>query len=56
MGWCQLRRLAIHPDLAADLWCHHWTAPTLHLPQPDDGVPLQQARHDRQLALAGLLS
>ena len=32
MGWCQLRRLAIHTDLAGDLWCHHWTASPARLP------------------------
>ncbi|MEX0589074.1 MAG: hypothetical protein WD136_07425 [Cyanobium sp.] len=32
MGWCQLRQLAIHPELAADLWCHHWTARPPRLP------------------------
>jgi hypothetical protein len=32
MGWCQLRRLAIHPELAADLWCTHWTARPPRLP------------------------
>jgi len=31
-GWCQLRRLPIHPELAADLWCHHWTARPPRLP------------------------
>jgi len=31
-GWCQLRQLPIHPELAADLWCHHWTARPPRLP------------------------
>ena len=31
-GWCQLRQLPIHPDLAAELWCHHWTARPPRLP------------------------
>jgi hypothetical protein len=33
MGWCQLRRLVIHPDLAADLSCAHWTARPPRLPR-----------------------
>ncbi|WP_172820772.1 hypothetical protein [Cyanobium sp. NIES-981] len=31
-GWCHLRRLAIHPELSAELWCHHWTARSPRLP------------------------
>jgi hypothetical protein len=31
-GWCQLRQLPIHPELAAELWCHHWTARPPRLP------------------------
>jgi len=31
-GWCQLRQLAIHPELAGDLWCHHWMARQPRLP------------------------
>lgn len=32
LGWCQLRQLAIHGDLASDLWCHHWTPRPPRLP------------------------
>ena len=32
MGWCQLRQLAIHPELVGDLSCHHWTAREPRLP------------------------
>jgi hypothetical protein len=32
MAWCRLRELAIHPDLAGELWCHHWTARAPRLP------------------------
>ena len=32
LGWCRLRQLPIHPDLASDLWCHHWTARAPRLP------------------------
>ena len=31
-GWCQLRQLSIHPELALELWCHHWTARPPRLP------------------------
>jgi hypothetical protein len=27
-----LRQLPIHPELAAELWCHHWTARPPRLP------------------------
>ena len=56
MGWCQLRRLAIHADLASDLWCHHWTAPAVGLPLVHAGEPIQRATQDRQLALVDLLN
>ena len=23
-GWCRLRRLQVHPELARVLFCHHW--------------------------------
>ena len=41
LGWCQLRQLSIHPDLVAELWCHHWTGRPPRLPvvgphQPDE--------------------
>ncbi|MEY4297136.1 MAG: hypothetical protein RLZZ423_315 [Cyanobacteriota bacterium] len=52
-GWCQLRRLPIHAELAAELWCHHWTARPPRLPQLD-GAPEPLPRN-RQLALADLL-
>jgi len=25
-GWCRLRRLPVHAELARVAWCHHWTA------------------------------
>jgi hypothetical protein len=31
-GWCRLRQLAIHPDLAGDVSCHHWTPRSPRLP------------------------
>jgi hypothetical protein len=52
MGWCQLRQLPIHGELAGDLWCHHWTARPPRLPvMGDAGKPLHSQRSDRQLAL-----
>ncbi|MEB3263161.1 MAG: hypothetical protein VKJ66_02190 [Synechococcus sp.] len=42
MGWCQLRRLAIHPELAADLSCAHWTARPPRLPRCPAAVPQGQ--------------
>jgi hypothetical protein len=49
-GWCRLRRLPIHAELASELWCHHWTARPPRLPL--SGEP---GTHNRQLALADLL-
>ena len=56
MGWCQLRRLAIHPDLASELWCHHWMATTKRLPVLADGTLDLPASQTRQLALSELLN
>ena len=56
MGWCQLRRLAIHPDLASEVWCHHWMAPTQRLPVLAEGAPPHPVGQDRQLALSELLN
>jgi hypothetical protein len=60
MGWCRLRQLPIHPELVAELSCHHWTAreprlPTLNaqgsrtMPRPAVGSA------GRQLSLEGTL-
>lgn len=56
MGWCKLRRLAIHPELASEVWCHHWMAPGKRLPLPSEGALPQPASQDRQLALSELLN
>jgi hypothetical protein len=53
-GWCQLRQLPIHPDLASDLWCHHWTARPPRLPGLGGGGRSAQAE-DGQLVLGELL-
>jgi hypothetical protein len=54
LGWCQLRQLPIHPELAAELWCHHWTArpPRLPVMAPHGVAGLPPA--DEQLTLAGM--
>jgi len=58
MGWCQLRQLQIHPELAADLWCHHWTARPPRLPVVARGqFPLAEAGNlpNQQLSLDAVL-
>ncbi|QNI80729.1 hypothetical protein SynRS9909_02761 [Synechococcus sp. RS9909] len=32
-GWCRLRRLPVHAELARVAWCHHWTARPPELPR-----------------------
>ena len=32
MGWCRLRRLPVHGELARVAWCFHWTARPPALP------------------------
>ncbi|MEB3254881.1 MAG: hypothetical protein VKJ05_00695 [Synechococcaceae cyanobacterium] len=57
-GWCQLRRLPIHTDLVADLWCHHWTPRPPRLPVTDGtpSTPLPAASEaGQQLSLASML-
>ena len=54
-GWCQLRRLPIHPELATELWCHHWTARPPRLPLVAERQRQDPQPHDRQLALADLM-
>ncbi|MEN9541251.1 MAG: hypothetical protein RLZZ459_1342 [Cyanobacteriota bacterium] len=54
-GWCQLRRLPIHPELVGDLRCHHWTARPPRLPLLVDPQQLEATPRNRQLALADLL-
>jgi hypothetical protein len=57
LGWCQLRHLPIHPELVADLWCHHWTARPPRLPLSPAGGGANEDRHgeNRQLSLTCLL-
>ncbi|MCP9791159.1 hypothetical protein [Vulcanococcus limneticus] len=54
-GWCQLRQLSIHCELAGDLWCHHWTARAPRLPVLGSGQPVLAPAAERQLVLAELL-
>ena len=59
LGWCRLRQLAIHPELAQDLWCHHWTARPPRLPAlSPDGLQAQAGAPvgSQQLSLATGLS
>lgn len=43
LGWCQLRQLAIHPELVAELWCHHWTGRPPRLPAVGPLPPQEQS-------------
>ena len=54
-GWCQLRQLAIHPDLASELWCHHWTARLPQLPRIGDGNAAPGHPPNRQLTLTNVI-
>ncbi|MFZ9229654.1 MAG: hypothetical protein ACO23C_10505 [Prochlorococcaceae cyanobacterium] len=57
-GWCQLRQLPIHPELASDLWCHHWTArpPRLPVMSPaSTSAAAAPAATNRQLKLDAVL-
>jgi hypothetical protein len=56
MGWCQLRKLPIHPELASDLWCQHWMARPPRLPVMGDSPWVEPEVRNHQLALAELLA
>jgi hypothetical protein len=56
MGWCRLRELAIHPDLAGELWCHHWTARAPRLPTLSGGATSCRPPATRQLSLESVLA
>ncbi|MGA0022789.1 MAG: hypothetical protein ACO3GW_11505 [Vulcanococcus sp.] len=56
MGWCQLRKLPIHAELAAEFWCHHWTARPPRLPVMGDcPTELRPQQSEQQLALTDML-
>ncbi|MFQ6537641.1 hypothetical protein [Aphanothece stagnina] len=53
-----MRRLPIHPELAAELWCHHWSARSPRLPQTvaqDPGTVCAVPQTTRQLSLEAVL-
>jgi len=59
MGQCQLRQIPIHPELVAELWCHHWTARPPRLPVVSPDAQLRASRApvgSHQLSLATGLS
>ncbi|MEI6616257.1 MAG: hypothetical protein WCL59_06715 [Cyanobium sp. ELA507] len=53
LGWCQLRQLPIHPELVAQLWCHHWTGRPPRLPVI--GAAAGPHQPNQQLSLVELL-
>ncbi len=63
MGWCKLRRLAIHPELSGEFWCHHWTPLPPRLPHTGQeglgtslpGADATPPGASQQLALTPLL-
>ena len=57
LGWCKLRQLAIHPDLAGELWCHHWTARAPRLPSRPSlsGGASSPGAGNQQLSLTAVL-
>lgn len=54
LGWCQLRQLAIHPELAGELSCHHWTARQPRLPVFSTGMETEEGGQ-QQLSLGSVL-
>ncbi|MFM7239281.1 MAG: hypothetical protein ACKOZN_06750 [Cyanobium sp.] len=58
MGWCRLRQLPIHPELVAEVSCHHWTAREPRLPTLNAQMMSAPGREavpvcGRQLSLEG---
>jgi hypothetical protein len=39
-GWCRLRRLSVHAELANQVFCHHWTSRPPSLPELNLQEPL----------------
>ena len=56
LGWCKLRQLPIHPDLASELWCHHWMARPSRLSAPNQSgnAATQQTFGNQQLSFIAL--
>jgi hypothetical protein len=56
VSWCRLRQVSLHPELTADLSCHHWTARAPELPDFQDVQVAGVFPSDsRQLPLVGLM-
>ena len=55
-GWCRLRRIRVHSDIAVFALCHHWTKRAPSLPTFDDknidDVSDQQLEFDRDLVVS----
>ena len=50
LGWCRLRRLEVHADLADLVVCHHWTPRSPKLPAfQSTGGGERQLELDRSL-------
>ncbi|MCP4974375.1 MAG: hypothetical protein GY914_12030 [Prochlorococcus sp.] len=49
MGWCRLRSISVHPELAQFAVCHHWTHQAPRLPRLDENST--RPPMDRQLEL-----
>jgi hypothetical protein len=53
-----MRQLSIHPELAGDLWCHHWMARLPRLPVLGPGGRSEldpSPPADHQLSLSAVL-
>ena len=49
-GWCRLRRLEVHAEIADLMVCHHWTPRSPKLPAlQSSGVGERQLELDRSL-------
>ncbi len=35
-GWCRLRKIKVHPEIAPFVLCHHWTKKEPSLPRLED--------------------
>ncbi|KZR68865.1 hypothetical protein PMIT1313_02490 [Prochlorococcus marinus str. MIT 1313] len=52
-GWCRLRQISVHPELAHVALCHHWTEQAPSLPLLKEKVT--ETQMDRQLELGRTL-
>lgn len=51
LGFCRLRQLAIHGELASELWCHHWMPRPPRLPAIGAAAGRAVALTNHQLSL-----